>query len=76
MCSLLWVPSPPFPQRMLCTLGRGRSTRELAILEGVSGMLRPGRFTVLLGPSAAGKSCLLRALAGRLRAQRGLQVGS
>ena len=37
------------------------------ILDGISGALRPGRITLLLGPPGAGKSTLLNALAGRLQ---------
>lgn len=40
-------------------------TVELKILDGLSGVLRPGRMTLLLGPPACGKSTLLRVLAGR-----------
>lgn len=37
------------------------------ILDDISGCLRPGRITLLLGPPGAGKSTLLNALAGRLQ---------
>ena len=37
------------------------------ILDDISGALRPGRITLLLGPPGAGKSTLLNALAGRLQ---------
>jgi len=39
----------------------------MAILNNVSGVLKPGRTTLLLGPPAAGKSTLLKALAGKLQ---------
>ena len=39
---------------------------QLKILDGVSGVLKPGRLTLLLGPPASGKSTLLKALSGRL----------
>ena len=48
--------------------------RELQILDSVSGVLRPGRMTLLLGPPASGKSTLLKALAGTLQPGRNLQV--
>ncbi|CAI5536089.1 unnamed protein product, partial [Closterium sp. Naga37s-1] len=38
--------------------------RPYPILHGCSGVLRPGRMTLLLGPPGAGKSTLLQALAG------------
>ncbi|XP_051142940.1 ABC transporter G family member 31-like [Andrographis paniculata] len=39
---------------------------ELTILKSVSGVVKPGRMTLLLGPPGAGKSTLLKALAGKL----------
>ena len=50
------------------------TTRDVAILQGCSGVLRPGRFTLLLGPPGCGKSTLLRALAGRLGSRHAVQV--
>ncbi|MBM3977278.1 MAG: ABC transporter ATP-binding protein [Planctomycetes bacterium] len=41
------------------------------VLRGLSLELRGGRLVALLGPNAAGKSTLLRVLAGSLRPQRG-----
>ena len=43
------------------------STSNLTILEDVSGVLLPGRFTLLLGPPGSGKSVLLKSLAGKLQ---------
>ncbi|XP_073289703.1 ABC transporter G family member 32-like [Primulina huaijiensis] len=40
--------------------------RKLTILDDVSGIIRPGRLTLLLGPPSSGKTTLLLALAGRL----------
>ncbi|XP_072954744.1 ABC transporter G family member 51 [Typha angustifolia] len=38
----------------------------LTILDNVSGVVKPGRMTLLLGPPASGKTTLLLALAGKL----------
>ena len=52
-----------------------RSQKQpFTILDKVSGVLKPGRFTLLLGPPSAGKSTLLKALAGRLHHSADLQV--
>ncbi|KAL3631833.1 transcription factor [Castilleja foliolosa] len=40
--------------------------KKLTILNNVSGMLKPGRMTLLLGPPSSGKTTLLLALAGML----------
>ncbi|WJX58198.1 ABC transporter G member 31 [Trifolium repens] len=39
---------------------------SLTILDNVSGVIKPGRMTLLLGPPGSGKSSLLMALAGKL----------
>lgn len=36
----------------------------LSILNNVSGVLKPGKFTLLLGPPAGGKTTFLKALSG------------
>jgi ABC-type multidrug transport system ATPase subunit len=38
----------------------------LTILDNVSGIIKPGRLTLLLGPPSSGKTTLLLALAGKL----------
>lgn len=40
--------------------------KRLQILKDVSGVIRPSRMTLLLGPPASGKTTLLLALAGKL----------
>ncbi|XWS16592.1 hypothetical protein CRYUN_Cryun34aG0102300 [Craigia yunnanensis] len=40
--------------------------RKIEILKDVSGMVKPSRMTLLLGPPAAGKTTFLQALAGKL----------
>ncbi|KAK4395287.1 Pleiotropic drug resistance protein 1, partial [Sesamum angolense] len=40
--------------------------KHLSILHDVSGILKPGRMTLLLGPPSSGKTTLLLALAGKL----------
>ncbi|KAF5741706.1 pleiotropic drug resistance protein 1-like [Tripterygium wilfordii] len=42
-----------------------RST-HLTILKNVSGIIKPSRMTLLLGPPSSGKTTLLKALAGKL----------
>ncbi|XAR49749.1 hypothetical protein NMG60_11033040 [Bertholletia excelsa] len=39
---------------------------EIQIVKGVSGVIKPSRMTLLLGPPGCGKSTLLKALAGKL----------
>ena len=50
-----------------------RRRQVLTILDGCSGVLKPGRLVLLLGPPGAGKSTLLKALAGKL-ARANLEV--
>ncbi|KAJ9184443.1 hypothetical protein P3X46_004169 [Hevea brasiliensis] len=40
--------------------------RKIQILQDISGIARPSRMTLLLGPPGAGKTTLLQALAGKL----------
>lgn len=49
--------------------------KELTVLDGVSGILKPGKFACLLGPPGSGKSVLMRALSGVVRADKTLKVG-
>lgn len=43
------------------------------MLQDVSGVLKPGRMTLLLGPPGAGKTTLLRTLAGQMSASKDVQ---
>ncbi|TVU26713.1 hypothetical protein EJB05_29272, partial [Eragrostis curvula] len=49
-------------------LGFNREQARVPILNNVSGIVRPSRLTLLLGPPGCGKSTLLKALAGKLDA--------
>lgn len=49
-------------------------TRKFNILDGVSGVLKPGRLTLLLGTPGSGRSVLMKALAGRLGQEKSLKV--
>ncbi|CAN6201350.1 unnamed protein product [Urochloa humidicola] len=49
----------------LCGVRLGRQA-TLTILKDVSGVVRPSRMTLLLGPPSSGKTTLLLALAGKL----------
>ncbi|KAL0536436.1 hypothetical protein IC582_025385 [Cucumis melo] len=40
--------------------------KQLSILHDVSGIIKPGRMTLLLGPPSSGKTTLLKTLAGKL----------
>lgn len=43
------------------------SKRRFVLLDNVSGIILPGRFTILLGPPGAGKSTLMKYLTGQLK---------
>jgi ABC-type multidrug transport system ATPase subunit len=67
----VWNSFKSLGSKLLC-LG-GLETRPLTILDGVSGVLKPGRLTLLLGPPGSGKSVLMQALSGRLHLHKGLR---
>ncbi|CAN1225388.1 ABC transporter G family member 32 [Linum perenne] len=54
-------------EALLRNIGIYRGNRtKLTILDDLSGIIRPSRLTLLLGPPSSGKTTLLLALAGRL----------
>uniref|UniRef100_A0A0E0F6P0 ABC transporter domain-containing protein n=1 Tax=Oryza meridionalis TaxID=40149 RepID=A0A0E0F6P0_9ORYZ len=54
------------PQLLVAKLGFSHHQSKVQILENVSGIIKPSRITLLLGPPGCGKTTLLKALAGRL----------
>ncbi|XP_071711640.1 ABC transporter G family member 35-like [Rutidosis leptorrhynchoides] len=54
-------------ESLLASIGISFSEKaKLRILKDASGIIKPGRMTLLLGPPSSGKTTLLLALAGRL----------
>ena len=53
--------------------GKEEAVLATPVLAGLSGILRPGKMTALLGPPKSGKSTFLRALNGQIRTIRGKQ---
>lgn len=47
------------------------NVRYKSILSGVTGSLKPGRMTAIMGPSGAGKTTLLKAISGRKKISHG-----
>ncbi|XP_057859925.2 ABC transporter G family member 42 isoform X2 [Cryptomeria japonica] len=63
----LWNSARNFAESLLDTFGLSPTKKtKLTILKNASGILRPSRMTLLLGPPGSGKTTLLLALAGKL----------
>lgn len=62
----LWNSTKGVFSGLVKLLGLKGETAPINILEDVSGIIKPCRLTLLLGPPGCGKSTLLRALAGKL----------
>jgi ABC-type multidrug transport system fused ATPase/permease subunit len=50
--------------------------QEIKLVDGVNGILKPGRMTLLLGPPSSGKSTFLKMLSGRLSPKYVKQSGT
>ncbi|XP_059069636.1 ABC transporter G family member 35-like [Cryptomeria japonica] len=63
----LWNSARNSVESLLDTFGLSHNKKaNLTVLKDVSGILKPSRMTLLLGPPASGKTTLLLALAGKL----------
>ncbi|KAL6781025.1 hypothetical protein ACKKBG_A09460 [Auxenochlorella protothecoides x Auxenochlorella symbiontica] len=61
---------------LLKAIGKAPETTSYPIIDNVSGVLRPGVLTLLLGPPGSGKTTLLKTLAGYNLRDPGLQIKS
>ncbi len=52
----------------------GLKTAKVQILKNVTGALRPGTTTLLLGPPGSGKSVFMQSLSGRLQSDAKIKV--
>ncbi|CDP18458.1 unnamed protein product [Coffea canephora] len=62
----LWNSVKSFFPDILNRAGGHKPSAKLKILRSVSGIIKPSRMTLLLGPPGSGKTTLLLALAGKL----------
>lgn len=54
--------------------GASLQKKRVTLLDGANGVIKPGKFTLLLGPPGSGKSLLLQILSGRLRLHKDLRM--
>lgn len=63
-------------QPLLKLVGKAKKEDKYPIIDSVSGVLRPGVLTLLLGPPGSGKTTLLKTLAGYNRREPGIEIKS
>eukprot|EP00889_Picochlorum_renovo_P001436 jgi/Picre1/28466/NNA_003870.t1 len=54
--------------------GASLQKKRVTLLDSANGVIKPGKFTLLLGPPGSGKSIFLQMLSGRLRLHKGLRM--
>lgn len=70
-----YIPNILYPGgRSLFSKEKTSRFTRLALLAPCSGVLRPGRLTLVLGPPGSGRTTFLRALAGRAQKQSDIKV--
>ncbi|KAI5417837.1 variant 2, ABC transporter G member 37, partial [Lathyrus oleraceus] len=62
----LWNSFSSLFSDLVKTISCSSQETKLGILKDVSGIIKPARLTLLLGPPSCGKTTLLMALAGKL----------
>lgn len=58
----------------MVTGGKDNDKTPLKIVDDASGVLEPGKLTLLLGPPACGKSTFLKTIAGRTKTSKELRI--
>lgn len=67
----VWNSFKSLGSKLLCA--GGLATKPMSLLKDVSGVIKPGRLTLVIGPPGSGKSVFLQLLSGRLREHKGLR---